>query len=113
MANGLGEPGVGVREHQPDAIEARLPGVIEVRAGFPPGGLGFAAAHLAGKQLPAAVPIAPHGDDDGLGADLMSLAQPALEVGGIEVDAGVAAALQRMAQAGFTCLPINWRMGLS
>ena len=43
----------------------------------------------------------------------MSLAQPALEVGGIEVDAGVTAALQRMAQAGFTCLPINWRMGLS
>ena len=104
---------MGVRDHQPDAIEARLPGVIELRAGFPPGGLGFAVAHLAGQPLPAAVPIDPHGDDDGLGADLMSLAQPDLEVGGIEVDAGVTAALQRMAQAGFTCWPINWWMGLS
>ena len=58
-ANGLGEPGVGVREHQPDAIEARLPGVIEVRAGFPPGGLGFAVAHLADPHSRRPFPLTP------------------------------------------------------
>ena len=58
-ANGLGEPGVGVRDHQPDAIEARLPGVLELRAGFPPGGLGFAVAHLADQHSRRPFPLTP------------------------------------------------------
>jgi hypothetical protein len=42
--------------------------------------------------------IHPHGDDDSAGADLLSLAEAALEVSGIQVDVGVATALQGPAQ---------------
>ena len=94
-SDGLGESAVGVRDHQLDASEASL---LEVGDELRPEGLALAVAHLEAQQLPAPVLVHPHGDDDGAGADLLSLAQPPLEVGGIEVDVGVAAALQRPAQ---------------
>ena len=59
-----------------------------------PEGLALAVADLEPEQLTAPVLIHPHGDDDSAGADLLSLSQPPLEVGGIEVDVGVAAALK-------------------
>ena len=67
-----------------------------------PEGLALAVAHLELEQLPPAVLINAHGDDDCAGADLQGLAQAALEVGGIEVDVGVgvATALQRPGQKG-------------
>ncbi len=90
-----GEPALGIADHEPEACQASLPeGGDELR----PEGLGLAVAHLEPEQLTAPVLVHPHGDDDGAGADLLSLAQSALEVGGIEVDASVATALQRAAQ---------------
>jgi len=63
-----------------------------------PDGLALAVAHLEAQQLPAAVLVHPHGDDDSAGADLPSLVEAALEVSGIQVGLGVAAALQGPAQ---------------
>ena len=59
-----------------------------------PEGLALTVAHLEPQQLPAAMRVHPHGDDHGSGADPQGLAQPAMEVGGIEVDVGVAGLLQ-------------------
>ena len=94
-ADGLGEAGVGIADHQLDATQATL---LEVGDELRPEGLALAVAHLEAQQLPAAVLVDAHGDDDSAGADLSSIPQPPLEVGGIEVDVGVAAALQRSAQ---------------
>jgi hypothetical protein len=98
---------VSVIDDQPDDRKAPL---LELSVGLAfraavelrQEGLGLAVAHLEAQQLPAPVVIHPHGDDDSAGADLLGLAQPALEVGGIEVDigvgVGVAATLQRPGQ---------------
>lgn len=94
-ADRLGEPCMGVRDHQLDASEASL---LEVGDELRPEGLTLTVAHLEAQQLPAPVLVHAHGDDDSAGAYLLSLAQPPFEVGGIEVDVGVAAALQRPAQ---------------
>ena len=100
-ADRLGEPCMGVRDHQPDATQAPL---FEAGDEFRPEGLALAVAHLEAQQLPAAVLVDAHGDDDSAGADLQGLAEAALEVGGIQVDVGVAAALQRPAQKGLHLL---------
>ncbi len=94
-ADRLGEAGVGVRDHQPDATQAPF---LEMGDELRPEGLGLAVADLEAQQLPATILVHPHGDDDSAGAELLSLAQPPLEVGGIEIDVGVAAALQGPAQ---------------
>ena len=100
-ADGLGEAGVGIADHQLDATQATL---LQVGDELRPEGLALAVAHLEAQQLPAAVLVDAHGDDDSAGADLLSLAEAALEVSGIEVDVGVAAALQRSAQEGLHLL---------
>lgn len=80
MSNPSGE-GFAYGDHQLDATKAlRL------------------VAHLETEGLALASLIHPQGDDDSAGADLLSLAEAALEVGGIEVDVGVAPALQRVVQ---------------
>ena len=102
-ADRLGESCMGGRDHQLDASEDSL---LEVGVGlafraaveFRPEGLTLTVAHLEAQQLPAPVLVHAHGDDDSALAYLLSLAQPPLEVGGIEVDVGVAAALRRPAQ---------------
>ena len=94
-ADGLGEAGVGVRDHQLDATQASL---LEVGDELRPEGLRLAVAHLEAQQLPSTILVHPHGDDNSAGADLLRLAAAALEVGGIKVDVGVAAALQRPTQ---------------
>ena len=48
----------------------------------------------------AAIGVHAHGDDNGSGADLHGSAQPAVEVGGIEVEVGVTLALKRPVQEG-------------
>jgi hypothetical protein len=63
-----------------------------------PEGFGLAVAQLEAQQLAATILVHPHGDDDNAGADLQGLAQPSLEVGGIQVDVGIACLLQRPAQ---------------
>jgi len=88
---------VGVRDHQLDASKAPL---FEVGDELGPEGLALAVAHLESEQLTAPVLVHPHGDDDSAGADLLGLAEAALEVGGIQVHIGVAAPLQRPAQEG-------------
>ena len=100
-ADRLGEAAVSVGDHQLDATQAPL---FEVGDELRPEGLALAIAHLDAQQLPAPVLVHPHGDDDSAGADLLSLAQPPLEVGGVQVDIGVAAALQRPAQEGLHLL---------
>ena len=100
-ADRLGESCMGVRDHQLDATQAPL---FEAGDEFRPEGLALAVAHLEAQQLPAAVLVDAHGDDDSAGADLLSLAEAALEVGGIEIDVGVAAALQGPAQEGLHLL---------
>jgi hypothetical protein len=47
-----------------------------------PEGLALAVAHLEPEEFTAAIGIHPHGDDDSAGADLLSLAEAALEVSG-------------------------------
>jgi hypothetical protein len=58
----------------------------EVGAELRPDGLRLTVAHLDAQQLPAPVLVHSHGDDGGAGADLLDLAQAALDVGGVEVD---------------------------
>ena len=100
---------MGVGDHQFDPSEATLYCFAEA-CGYErgkeltPEALSLTVAHLEAQQLPAPVLVHPHGDDDSAGADLLSLAQPPLEVGGIQVDIGVAAALQRPAQEGLHLL---------
>ncbi len=64
-ANGLGEPGVALKEHQLDAIEAPL---FEVRDEFTPEGLGFGvhvnAAQLDAQRLPRPSSFTPKEHDD-------------------------------------------------
>jgi hypothetical protein len=108
-SDGLGQSGVSnpsgegftYGDHQLDAIQAPL---FEVGNELRPEGLVLAVAHLDAEQLPMAVGIDAHGDDDSPGADLQGLAQPALEVGGIELDVGIGAAVQRAAQEGLHLL---------
>jgi hypothetical protein len=52
------------------------------------------------QQFPAPIGVHPHGHDNGAGADLQRLAQPPVQVGGIEVEVRVAAAVERPLQEG-------------
>ena len=56
-ADGLGEPAVGARDHQLDAIKAPL---LEVGDELGPEGLGLAVAHLETQKLAAAIGIHAH-----------------------------------------------------
>ena len=100
-ADRLGQARVGVAHHEPDASKATL---LEVGDELRPEGLALAVAHLEPEQLTAAVGIDAHGYDHGPRAHLQGLAQAALEVGGIQVDVGVAGLLQRPAQEGLHLL---------
>ena len=82
---------MGLAHHQPQAGEAAF---FERGHELAPEALALTVAHLELQQLPAAIRVHPHGDDHGSGADLQGLAQPAMEVGGIEVNVGVAGLLQ-------------------
>ena len=87
----LGEAHVGVADHQLDPAQAAL---FERDQELAPEALALAIADLEAEQLTAAVSIDAHGHDHSPGADLQRLAQAAVQVGGIEVDIGVAAFLQ-------------------
>jgi hypothetical protein len=91
---------VGITDHQPYAREAAL---LERGDELAPEVLALVVAHLETEQLTTAIGIdarAPRSS----GADLESLAQSALEVGGIEVDIGIARLLQWPAQEGLRLL---------
>ena len=94
-ADRLGEADVGVRDHQLDASKAPL---FEVGDELRPEGLGLTVADLETQKLPPAIGMNPHGDYHSARGDLLSPAKPALEVGGIQVDVGIASLLQRPAQ---------------
>jgi hypothetical protein len=85
---------VGVRDHQLDANKAPLSeGGDELR----PEGLSLTIAHLETNKLPA-IGIDPHRHHRSARGDLLSLALPPIEVGGIQVDIGIASLLQRPVQ---------------
>jgi len=86
---------VGIADHQLDASEAAL---LERANEIAPEGLAFAVTHLETQELTAAIGIDAHGDDDGSGADLHGSPEPAVEVGGIEIQVGVATGFQRPVQ---------------
>ena len=94
---GLGQTGVGVTHHEPDASKASL---LEMGDELRPERLALTVAHLEAEQLPTPVLVHSHGHHHGSGADLLGLSPSPIEVGGIEVDVGVATALQRAAQEG-------------
>ena len=96
-AHGFGEPHVSVAHHQPHASETAL---FEAGEELPPEGLALAVAHLEPEQLSAAVGIDAHRHDDSTGADLQGLAQPPVEVGGVEIEVRVAAAVEGPLQEG-------------
>jgi hypothetical protein len=96
-ADGVGEALVGIADHELDASEAAL---LERADEIAPERLALAVSDLEAQKLPAAIGVHSHGDDDSSGADLHRPAQPAVEVGGIEVEVGVAAGLQRPAEEG-------------
>ncbi len=93
----LGQAHVGIADHELDRAQAAL---LERNQELAPEALVFAVADLEAEQLAAAVSVHAHGHYDGPGADLQGLAQAAVEVGGIEVDVGVTALLQRPVQEG-------------
>ena len=93
----LGEAHMGVTDHQLDPSEAAL---FERTNEDLPAALAFAVSHLQAEQFTAAVGIDAHRDHGSPGADLQGPAQPPLEADGIEVDVGVAAALQGPIQEG-------------
>ncbi len=100
-ADGLGEAQMGVTDHQLDPSESVL---LEVGDEFSPECLAFAVTHLQADQYMAAVGIDAHGDHSSPGADLQGPAQLAVEVGGNEIDVGVAGLLERPVQKGLHLL---------
>ena len=101
--NGLGQPRVGIGDHELDVSKAPLycfaeAGGFEVGDELRPEGLGLTIADLETKKLTAAIGINPHGDHRSARGDLLGLALPSIEVGGIQVDVGIASLLQRPAQ---------------
>ena len=96
-AHGFGQAHMGVTHNQPHASEAAL---FDAGEELPPEGLAFAVTHLEPQQLSAAVGIDAHRHDDSAGADLQRLAQPAVEIGGIEVEVRVTAAIEGPLQEG-------------
>jgi hypothetical protein len=69
-SDGLGQTGVGVTDHEPDASEASL---LEVGDELSPEGLALAVAHLEPEQLTAPVVVHPHGHHHSPGADCKAL----------------------------------------
>jgi hypothetical protein len=98
---------VGVADHQPHPRQAALLAGSDERC---PEGLARAIAHLDAEQFGPAVGVDAHGHHHGSGADLQSRAQPCLEVGGIEVNVGIARLLQWPAQEGLHLLSMSWQM---
>ena len=96
-ADRVGEAPVGIADDELDPCESAL---FQRADELAPEALAFAVSDLETEQLPAAISVHAHGDDDGSGADLHRLAQPAVEVGGIEVQVGVTAGLQGPAEEG-------------
>ena len=70
-ADRLGEPAVGIGDHQLDATQAPL---FEMGDELRPEGLGLAVAHLETQQLAAAIAIHSHRHHGGTGGDLLGLA---------------------------------------
>jgi hypothetical protein len=95
--DGFGEALVGIADHQLHPSEAAL---FQRADELAPERLALAVVHLEAEQLPSAIGVHAHGDDDGPppGADLHRPAEPAVEVRGIEVQVGVAAGIQRPAE---------------
>jgi len=86
---------VGVADHQLDASEAAL---FQRGDELFPEALALAITHLQAQQFAAAIGIGAHVNYHGPGADLQSLAQTAVDVGGIEPQATLVALLDRPAQ---------------
>jgi hypothetical protein len=88
---------MGVGDDQAHASEAAL---FEAGQELPPEGLTLAVTHLEAQQFTASIGVHAHGHHHGTGADLQRLAQPAVEVGGVEVEVRVAAAVEGPLQEG-------------
>ena len=97
----LGQAHVGVAHHELDASQAAF---FERGNERTPEALALAVTHLEAQQLPAAVGVDAHGDDHGSGADLQGLAEPAVKVGGIEVEVGVASLVEGPVEEGLHLL---------
>ena len=93
----IGEALVGVAD---DELDPRQPALFERADEVAPERLGFAVADFETEQFTAAISVDAHGDDNRPGADLHRPAQPAVEVGGIEIQVGVTACLKRPAEEG-------------
>ena len=91
----VGEALVGIADHELDPSESSL---FQRAYELAPEGLALAVADLETKQFSAAIGVHAHGDDDGSGADLHRPAQAAVQVGGIQIQVGVAADIQRPAE---------------
>ena len=104
-ADRVDQTAVGIADDELDPCESSL---LEGADELAPEALAFAVSDLETEQFPAAVGVDAHGDDNGSGADLHGSAQPAVEVGGIEVEVGVTLALQRPVQEGLH-LQIDFR----
>ena len=86
-----------VADHELDPSEAAL---LERANELAPEALGFAVAHLDAEQLAATIGIDAHGHHHSPGADLHRLAETPVEIGGIEVQVGVAGGLKGAVQEG-------------
>jgi len=95
-AHGFGQPHLVVRYDSAHSSETAL---FEGGLELPPEPFALAGAHLDAQQL-AAVGIEAHGDDDGVGAELQRLAQPAVEIGDIEEELRSAASIEGPLQEG-------------
>jgi hypothetical protein len=74
--------------------------LFEAGEELPPERLAFAVAHLEPQQFSAAIGIHAHGEDDRAGADLQRLAQPSVQVVGVEVEVRVTATVEWPLQDG-------------
>ena len=81
-ADRVDQTAVGITDHELDPSEAPL---FQRTDELTPERLALAVTDLEAEQLPAPIGVHAHGDDDGSGADLHCPAQPAVQVGGVEV----------------------------
>jgi len=96
-ADRVDQTAVGIADHQLDPSEATL---FEGANELAPEALAFAVTHLEAEQFPAAIGIDAHGHHHRPGADLHGTAQAPVEVGGVEIEVGVALPLKRSVQEG-------------
>jgi hypothetical protein len=100
-SDGLGEPRVGIGDHELDASKAPF---FAVENELRPEGLGLTIAHLETQQFTAVIGINSHGDHRSPRGFLLGLALPPIEEGGVQVDIDIASLLQQPPQESLVLL---------